>query len=426
MNISIVRQPKSKVSLTISIEPKEMAAYFERASGQLAREVSVPGFRHGKAPRSVLASRVGPEYLTRQALEIAVTDSYYEAVKKHHLKPIARPQTDIPTEPAHLERDGLTFTATVDVMPEVELGEYRSVKIKPIASVYTDKLLNETLAQLRKSRSTFNDVDRAAQAGDRVEIDFVGTLKGKEVTGAKSENHPTVIGEDNFIPGFSDQLKKMRAGQIKKFKLKFPKDYREDSLAGQKVEFTVTMRKIQEVALPELDDAFAKGFGATSLKDLKQRLEENLRREKESEARRETEMAVVEKVMDQSSVEIPEAIVEEELSKMMGEFRQNVDQQSLPYDDYLKHLGKTEADIRSESRPEAERRAKMSLVINAIQRKENIVPDQKAVQAEIDQQLALAQDDQTKERIKTDEFKQYATHVLGNRLTVAKLVEWAS
>ncbi len=426
MQIDVEKLPKSTVKLTVRIEPAEMGEYLDVAARQLSDQVNVPGFRKGRAPRSVLAQRVGPEYLAQQGREIAVQDSYYQAVKKHDLKPLTRPETDLPSQAAHLERDGLTYSAVVSVMPQVVLGDYKSVKVKPATVDYSDKLVEETLGQLRKSQAEFKDVDRPAAKGDRIEIDFVGRHKGEEVEGAKSENHPLILGEDSFMPGFADNLVKLRTGDTKKFKIKFPKDYREKGLAGQKVEFTVTAKSVQEQVLPDLDEAYAKKMGAKSLADLRQRLADNLRQEKEAEAQRETEMAVLEKVMDQSTVEIPEIIVEEELGKMLAEYRQSIERQGLPFDKYLEQMGKTEADIREESRPEAEKRAKMSLVLNAVQAQETLKPAAKEVQAELERQAAAAPDQETMERIQTDDFRHYVEHILGNRLAVTKLVEYAT
>lgn len=426
MDVKADPQPNSSVKLTISITPAEMADYFKEATKQVSEQVPVAGFRKGKTPRTMLENRVGKDYLSHQALEMAVTKSYYDAVIKHNLKPIGRPQTDIPDEHHHLERDGLTYTAMVPVMPEVKLGDYKKVRVKPVASAYSDKLVEETLEQLRKGRAGTAQVTRAAKKGDRVEIDFVGTLKGKEIEGAKSENHPLVIGEDSFVPGFADELVGMKTGQLKEFTIKFPKDYHEEKLRSQKVKFTVTMKQVQEVTLPAIDDAFAKQYGAASLADLKKRLAENLKQEKEQEARRATEAAVVEKVVAGASMEVPAVLIEDELTRMMGEFRQQVEKQGIPFDKYLEHLGKDEAGIRKEQRDEALRRVKTSLALNAIQETEGIKAGPKEIKAEIDQQLAQAPDEAAKQQIASDEFKHYVARVLGNRQAVAKLVEQAT
>lgn len=426
MDINVEPQPKSTVKVTVTITPAEMSEYFEQAARQLAPQVNVPGFRRGKVPRSVLAKQIGPGYLAHQALEVAVTDSYYQAVKKHNLQPIASPTTDIPHDDASLEKDGLTYTAVVPVMPEVDLGDYQNVKITPTASDFKADIVKETLEQLRRSRAENKAVDRPAAKGDRVEIDYVGTLKGNEFEGGKSENHPLVLGEDNFIPGFADQILGMHQGAVKKFKIKFPKDYHEPTLANQKVEFTVTLRTVEEVVLPDLTDEFAKQFGADSMKDLQKRLEENLRQEKENEARRATEMQVMDAVLDTATVEVPEILIEEELEKMVGEFRQGVEQQGLPYDKYLEHIGKSEDDIKAESSDEAAKRAKLSLVLNKIQATEKITASPKEVQAEIDAQLKVSPDQETTDRIQGEEFRRYVTRIVGNRTTLQKLVKRAT
>ncbi|MDP3999985.1 MAG: trigger factor [bacterium] len=430
MDIELKELPKSEVSLKISISPEEMRGYFEQAVKNLAKQANLPGFRKGKAPRSVLESRTGPHHIAHEAMELAVAESYYKAVMKHDLRPVGRPQTDLKHEHDDLEKDGLSFTATVAVMPPVTLGDYKKVSVKPQRSEYSDKQVDEALDQLRKGRAGFAQVTRAAKEGDRVEIDFVGKQgKGKdkaEVPGAKSENHPLVLGQGGFIPGFEEELVGLKTGQVKTFTLTFPKDYHEQSLAGKPVEFTVTMRQVQETKLPELDDDFAKGFGAKSVGDLRKRLAENLKKEKEQEARQKTEQEVVNQVVDRAKVEVPEELVGDELTRMFAEFRQHVERQGIPFDKYLEQSGKTEDDFRKDQRGEAERRVKMSLVLNAIQEKEKIEVSEKRLKEEIATQLAAVPDDKIKERIKGDEFKAYVRRILGNRQAVDKLVEYAT
>ncbi len=426
MQIDVEHQPKSTVKLSITITPKEMKGYFDHAVKKLAEQANLPGFRKGKAPRSVLEARTGPHYIAHEALEIAVADSYYQAVKKHGLKPVGRPQTDLKDEHKHLEEKGLVYTATVAVLPEVDLGDYRKITVKPAVSAYKDALVDEALEQIRKGRASYAQVQRAANDDDRVEIDFVGMQDGKEVPGAKSENHPLVIGQGGFIPGFEKELVGMKTGQVKKFTVTFPKDYHEQSLAGRPVEFTVTMRQVQESKLPELSDELATGFGAKSLKNLRERLTENLKAEKDQEARHQTEQRVVDAVAAKAKVEVPDSLVDEELDRMLAEFRQHVEKQGLPFDKYLEQIGKTEDGVKAEQRGEAERRVKMSLVLNAVQKEEGITVPEARVQSEIETQLAVAQDDKAKEQIKSEEFKAYVRRILGNRSAVEKMVERAT
>ena len=426
MESQVTKLPKSAIKLTITVSPKDMGKYFAEAVKQVAAQVNIEGFRKGKAPRKVLEDRVGKEQIEHQALELAVTDSYYQAVKEHDLKPISRPQTDAPHNHGELETKGLTYTATVPVLPAVDLGKYQSVKVKPTKPEFSDKQVDEAFEQLRRSRASQAQVDRPAKDGDQVEIDFVGKVGGKEFPGGKSENHPLTLGQGNFIPGFEEHLGAMRKDQVKTFKVKFPKDYHEATLAGKDAEFTVTMKQIQEVRLPEATDKFAEGFGAKSLLDLKTRLRENLQQEKEQQAKHATELAVVEKVVATAKTEVPDALVEEELTRMLAELRQQIERQGLPYEKYLEQLKKTEDDIRKEQRGEAERRVKISLVLNTIQEAEKVAPTDAAVKAEVDQQLAQAPDQQTKDRVNGDEFKQYVRRILANRMVVERLVKRAT
>ena len=425
MKSTVKTLPKSAVQVTVTVTPEEMREYFTQAVKAFSERANIQGFRKGKAPRPIVEAKVGKEALAHEAMERAVTESYYKAVVEHKLRPVSRPQTDLEHKHDGLEENGLSFTATVAVVPDVKLGEYRKLSVKPEPSQYADKLVDEALDQLQRSRASYAQVTRGAKSGDRVEIDFVGKVGGQEFEGGKSENHPLVLGEGSFIPGFEDQLEGAAAGQVKTVKVTFPKDYRVKELAGKPAEFTVTVKQVQESQLPKLDKEFAASLGAKSLDDLRKRLAENLQAEKATEAARTTEGKVVDAVVDQAAVEVPEALIDEELDAMIAELKQQIGRQGLPYDAYLKHLGKTEEQIRQEQRGQAERRVKMSLVLNAVQAAEQLEPDSKRVQQEIDQQLAGAPDDDTRKRIKSDDFKRYVTRILGNQLAVERLVKLA-
>lgn len=425
MKSTIKNLPASQVEIEVSLTADELKQTADKVTRQLASQANIAGFRKGKAPRSVLNKRYGATNVEHEVLERALVESYYEAVKEHSLQPIGQPETKLPDDHHDLENHGLKYTATVPVMPTVILGDYSKVTVKPVESTFSEKLVDETLHQLQESRATATDAERAAERGDRVEIDFVGMRKGTEVPGAKSENHPLVIGEDNFIPGFSDQLVGLQTGQVKTFKLQFPKDYHETDLAGAKVDFTVTMRKVQSVNRPALNDAFATGFGAASMDELRSRLRENLQTEKDKEATSATEAAVVDGVVATAKVEIPDVLVGEELDRMLGEFRQGIERQGIPYDKYLEQLGRTEQQIRDQQRDEAIKRVKISLTLNQLQRAENITASLPEIQAEVDQQLAAAPDDQTKAQIGSAEFRRYVARIIGNRKVVAKLIAGA-
>lgn len=425
MESHVKNLPKSAVQLSVTLSPEEMREYFDQAAAALSERVEIKGFRKGKAPRTVVESKVGKAALAHEAMERAVTDGYYRAVLEHKLRPVGSPKTDPEHKHDGFEESGFSFTATVPVVPEVTLGDYKKLKVKPEKSQYSDTLVDEALEQLRQGRASFAQVTRGAKKGDRVEIDFVGKIDGKEFEGGKSENHPLVLGEGSFIPGFEDQLVGAATGQVKTVKVSFPADYRVTELAGKPAEFTVTVKQVQETQLPALDDAFANGLGAKSLDDLRKRLAENLKSEKAAEARRATESKVVEQAVEQARVEIPDALVGEELDAMMAELLQQVERQGLPYDKYLEHLGKSEEDVRKEHHEQAAKRVKMSLVLNTIQEVEGLAPPADKVQAEIDGQLAQVTDPDAQQRVRSDDFRRYVTRVLGNQMAVEKLAEYA-
>jgi trigger factor len=426
MESTVTPAGKSTVRLDIKLTAAEMQRYFDRAAHRLAEQVRIDGFRKGKVPRSVLEQRFGAGYLADQAAELALTDSYYQAVMKHKLQTIGRPDVQLPEDRSHLEQGGFAYTATAAVVPKVSLGDYRSIKTKPVKSAYREAVVKETLAKLQEGRAEASEVKRPARVGDRVEIDFIGRRRGQPVPGAQSENHPLVIGEDNFVPGFSEKLVGLTAGKRTTFKLKFPKDYRESSLAGANVEFEVTMKRVQVMKVPLLDDAFAKQFGAKTLDDLRKRLAENHRQEADDEARRATQQVALEALLKKASVELPDALVEEELNRMFAEFREQLDRQGIPYEKYLEHLGKSEDELRKEQRTEAERRVKLSLVVNTLAEVEKIVPTEAQVTSELKRQQELAGEGADPASLKSEEFRNYVVRVLTNRLAVEWLTKHAT
>jgi trigger factor len=425
MKAVVTPAEQSTVHLSVELTPDEMAKHYDAVVRDLARQVSVKGFRKGKVPRAVLEQRFGAEYIAGQVLERAVSMSYYDAVTEHKLQPVAHPQTTLPDNRSQLDQTGLSYTAIVPVLPEIKLGDYQAVRVKPTPSEYKPELVDEAIEEIRKGQATFTDVDRPAQPGDRVEIDFVGSRKGVEVEGAKSENHPLIIGEDNLIPGFSDQLKKMRTGQVKTFKIRFPKEYHEKSLAGEKVEFTVTMKRLQERVLPALDDAFAKQLGVASLDELREKLSDNLQEEKRQEARRRTEDAVLEAVLGKAKVEVPQALIDEEAHRMVHEIERSAQAQGIPFEKYLEHLGKTHDELAHEQIGEAQQRVKTAFVLNEIAQEEKVAADSTVVQLEIDRQLAQATPEQ-REKIETDEFRRSVERAVRNQAVIDSLVTRAT
>lgn len=425
MNSTVEKLPKSAIKLTITIAPEDMKQYVAKAAERLGSQIEIKGFRKGKVPPAVVESKVGKDQLAHEAFELAVADAYYQAILEHKLRPVGQPKTDLNHEHSDLQKTGISFTATVPVVPDVKLGNYQELKVKPVESKYSETQVDETIEQLRNSRASFAQVARAAREGDRVEIDFVGSKDGQEFEGGKSQNHPLVVGEGTFIPGFEENVPGLKAGDQKKFKITFPKDYRQTDLAGQEVEFAVTMKQVQERALPKLDDSFAASLGAKSMDDLRKRLSDNLKKEKGAEAGRETEMKLLDEIVKQSTVEVPDALVEEELNGMMAELRQQIENQGLPFEKYLEQLGKKEDELRKEYHDEAGKRVTLSLVLNALQEAEKIEPTDEQVKAEVEKQLATVTEPKDQERIKSDEFRQYVRRVLGNRMTVNKLMQTA-
>lgn len=391
MKAEIKKLPQSQVEILIKLDPTEWGKFIDEAAREFSRDVKIDGFRPGQAPRAVVEQKVGLGKILEKAADLAVKENYVKAVRDNKLDVIGRPEIQV-LKPA---ADNLfEFKVKVAVMPEVKLGDYyRTAKsekqVKREDIKVEDKEVAESLIWLQKSRTKYVTVSRPAKMGDRVEVDFWVRQNEQVIEGGQSKNHPLILGESRFVPGFEEQLVDMKEGETKKFLLPFPADYHVKNLAGQRLDFEVKMNLVQESLVPELTDEFAKSLGQfTDLAGLKQNVKEGLIEEKMQKAKEAWRGRVLEKIMKVSQTEVPPALVEMERVKMMEEFKNNLAQMGLEFDVYLENLKKTEQELLKEWSGKAEERVKGALVLEAIANKEEIQVTAAEIEAEINKTFA--------------------------------------
>ena len=375
MQVTATPAPKSSVLLEIEVPADQLDRAVRDAVGRLSRRTRVAGFRPGKAPRPILERVLGPGAVLDEAVEHLVQDSYREAILEKDIVPLTNADVEVVEA---VEGKPLKFKATVQVRPEVELGDYANFKFKPEIETIDDAKIDTVVEELRDQNATLAAVeDRGARDGDWAVIGFVGTKDGVPFDGGSTERMPLIIGEDRLIPGFEAYLVGLTPGESTAFDITFPDDYPEESLAGQQVHFAVDLRELREKVLPDADDTFAQSMGdyadlATLKADIAQRLE----RSALDRARHEFSDKIIEYAVANSTIELPDILIDQEVEVMHDEFRATLARQGISEPAYLKATEKTEADLHTEFRPRAEQRVKVLLVLSKIADTESIdVPD---------------------------------------------------
>ncbi len=420
IDMKIVTQSieNSQATLQIEVETGEMDESLERAYRQLVKKVTVPGFRKGKAPRSVLENLVGREGLQREALEDVLPRMCARAIEEQNLEVIAQPQIEV------LELEPVVFKATFPLRPKVEMGDYRSIDVEPPSVEVGDEEIEAALNRLRERHVVWSPVERPVAFEDLVTVDIEEELRE---SGAK-KRHQTqkllvVKGSLFPLPGFVENLEGMEKGGEKDFVLPYPSDFRFKELAGKEYHFSVKVIEVEEKHLPELNDDFVKGLGQSmeDVASLRDSIAAGLRKAAEEMAAREHERKVVEAVTAASKVEFPGILVDQEIDSLLRE-RDMVFREQGGLQGYLKTMKKTEQEIRDEFRPEASRRVTESLVVAKVAELEKIAADETEVDAEIEKMVQSAGD--RAEDLRKMFGTGTARHVVEDRLVARKTVHF--
>ena len=370
---------KSQVALTIEVSAAEFEAAIEKAYQKMRKNINIQGFRPGKAPRKMIEKMYGAEVFFEEAINIAFPDAYEAAVKEQELQVVGYPEVDMLGE---CTKEGFTFTARVPVYPEVTLGEYKGLSAIKGEVKVTEEDVADRLQTLADRQTRLVSVEREAKLGDTAVIDFEGFLNGVPFDGGKGENHSLELGSGSFVPGFEDQVIGMKAGDEKDIDITFPEQYTPE-LAGKAVVFKVKVHEVKEKEIPELDDEFAKDVSEfDTLDELKADLEKKIAEEQEKAAQQAFTDALMEQVAEGITVEIPDAMVENQTKQFIDNFKMQLAQQGIPYEEYLKMTGTEEAKLMEEAREPALRQVRMDLAMAAIIKAEGITASDEEVEGE--------------------------------------------
>lgn len=393
MNIEIKNLPKSRIEINFELAAEEFEPFVEKAAATLSQNVKIEGFRPGKAPRDLVEKKVGQSALYEEAAELAVRKTYVAAVLEKNLNVIGRPEIQIlklaPKNP-------FNYKAVAAVLPEIKLPDYKTIaaetKSRAKPAEVPEKEINEALEYLRKSRAKNSAADREAKTGDFCEVDFEARHGGVKIEKGESKNHPLVIGDKEFVPGFEENLVGMKSGEEKTFSVKTPDDYFKKEYAGKVLDFKVKMNAVFERILPEMDDEFAKGLGKfENLEALKKSVKEGLLAEKEKKEKDRLRMEILEKIAEKTEMELPDILVESEKEKMAHELEHSVERFGLNLETYLAQIKKTADDLKKDWQKDAEKRAKAALILREIAAKEKLAPTEEEIAEKINETVKYYQ-----------------------------------
>lgn len=380
MNVkSVEKQEKSTVELVIEVGKEEFEAAVEKVYKRQRGKITVPGFRKGKAPRKIIEGMYGSGVFYEDAINDVYPEAYAQAIEQEKLDAVAWPKVEI----VDVGKEGLTFKAVVTVRPEVKLGEYKGLTAEKPEVTVTDEDIDNELKPYVNRASRMVTVEREAKNGDTVVIDFEGFLDGTPFDGGKGEGHSLELGSGSFIPGFEEQLVGAKAGDEKDLNVTFPEDYHASELAGKPVIFKVKVHEVKEKQLPEVDDEFAKDVSEfDTLADFKKDLGEKLKARRESQVQRDFEAALMEQVMDNMEVEIPDAMVDYEADQLVNDMAQRIQAQGIPFEQYLAMTGMNMDIMREQAKAAALERVRRDLALGAIVAAENITVSDEEVEEE--------------------------------------------
>ena len=376
---TVTELPDSRVRVQAEVAPQEVERRIQQAARELGRQMRIPGFRKGKVPPQVVIRRVGRGAVLDEALRSALGAWYADAIDGAGIAPVGEPDLDVPSElPA--EGEPLQFSIEIGVRPTAKLGQYKGLEVGRREPAVEEEQIDEEIERLRDRLATLETVERAAQTGDHVVIDYVGSVDGTEFEGGTGRDQLLELGSGRLIPGFEEQLVGASAGDERAVNVTFPEDYQATELAGQEAQFAVTVNEVKEKRLPDVDDDFAsEAAGFDTLPELRDDIGQRLRTIDERALEREFEEAVVQAAVDEAEVDVPERLVHARSHELLEDTFSMLARQGISKESYLRFSGRDEETLAHEAEPEAAAALKREAVLAAIVEAENIEPTDEQV-----------------------------------------------
>lgn len=388
MQVKVTNKPEvSQAELQISVPMEDFQVHVKRAAEHLSKTTPLKGFRPGKAPVKAVLEAFGQERLLNEAMELALPRLFVRAAVEHDVEAINRPSIAIQKLGLN---EPLEFTATVDVLPQVTLGDIKKIQVERQSVTVEEAEIEREIAALAKMRAKPLEVLRPAEKGDTVVIDFTVSMDGTPIGGGQAKNHPVPLGEGHFVPGFEDNLVGTAAGEERVFEITFPADYPKKDVAGKKAQVNVKAQRVEKRVLPAIDDAFAKSLGKfENVADFKVKLKENLKKEKEAKEKERLASEMMEKLATGATFsKIPDVLIEREIDSRLHELHHLLKWQQQTMEQYLARRKKTLAEVRGEMREAAEKAVKVGLAMRAFATQEKIEVTDEEIEAQLNAYLA--------------------------------------
>ncbi|UQA64878.1 trigger factor [Staphylococcus hominis] len=404
--------------LKVTVPAEKVNKALDQAFKKVVKQINVPGFRKGKVPRPIFEQRFGVEALYQDAVDILLPEAYGEAIEETKINPVAQPEINV----TQIEKGkDFEFEATVTVEPEVKLGDYKGLEIEKQDSELTDQDLQD---EIDHSLGHLADMvvkeDGAVEEGDTVNIDFDGYVDGEQFEGGQADGYDLEIGSDSFIPGFEDQLVGVKTGEEKDVVVTFPEEYHAEELAGKEATFKTKVNEIKYKEVPELTDEIANELDsdANSVDEYKENLRKRLSEQKAQDAENVEKEEAINKATENTTIDIPQAMIDTELDRMVQEFGQRIQQQGLDLQTYFQISGQDESQLREQMKDDAEQRVKTNLTLSAIADEENI----KVTDEDIDKELEKMS---SQFNISVEDIKQTLgnTDIIKNDVRIQKVID---
>ena len=426
MTSTFEKLSSNKVKLNFTVEPEKFEEGIKKAYQKMVKKINIPGFRRGKAPMKVIEAHYGESVFYEDAFDAIFPEIYQAALTEHNVDVVDRPELDVEQIGRGKE---LKFSVEVFVRPDVTLGEYKNLGIVKTVDEVTEDDVKAEIERARDRASRWIEVtDRAAKLDDQVNINYAGFLGEEQFQGGTAENHDLILGSGAFIPGFEDQLVGAEIGADVDVNVTFPEQYHSEELAGKAVVFHVHVNSIREKEMPELDEDFVKEVSETAntVDEYKTEIRERLESQAENRAESAFENEVIEKVVENAEVDIPAAMIEDQIDNMLRDMEMRMMYQGMKLDDYFKYTGQTREQVREMYKAPAEERVKTQLVVAAVMKAEEI----KADEAEIDVEIGKYAEQNKKsldefKAMLSDGDKEYFSEIASLQKTIAFLKDHA-
>ncbi len=420
MKVSQAELYQSQVVLNIEVEPPELEEHLDRVYRRVVQRANIPGFRKGKAPRSVVERFVGREALMEDAMETLLPQMTSKAIEEQELDVVATPRVQV------IQDDPLTIEATVPVRPDVQLGDYYDIRLEQEPVNVTAEEVDNRLSLFQRESGTWEPVERPVEMGDMITIDVTGEVDGGSEVDEAGVDYILVEGSPNPLPGFPEALVGATIGESREFTLPFPDDYFDSEKVGKECKFGVVVVEVKERMMPELDDEFARSMGmeTNSMEELREKIEEEMTNQSRLAADHRFEDLAIRALVDLSEVELPPLLVENEIDQMLSDQAEAMRRQQVSMEDYLSTVGKSVEELQEEARPQAEERLLRSLVLQAFREKEGLEVTSEDIEEELGKVTveSVSGENPLRSVLESEEGRRYIENMLINRKTLERLV----